>query len=190
MKSLLVVAVFVFCSSVMLAQGLALKAIGGAIGYSSVSFNGGTSTESLGGFAIAAHANLGELAPQLELYPEIQYFSTSKDVSGFTWKLSDFAVNANVHYNIAMEGQVAPYVGAGLGYNAISSTVTLPSYSFFGVNYGGEVTSSASRIGINILAGANYKMNDKMMLFIEPRYVLASDFNHFLIKVGATFAMN
>lgn len=189
MKAVLSVAAVLFCMSFVYGQGLALKEVGGAVGYSSISFNGGSSSESLGGFVISGHVNLGELMNQLEFIPEVQYMSTSKDVSGLTWKVSDFAINANVHYNIAMEGKIKPYVGAGLGYNALSSTVNLPSYTLFGFTYGGEVTNSASRIGINILAGANYALNEKMLLFIEPRYVLASDFNHFLLKVGASFAM-
>ena len=145
------VAVLLLIGSRSTAQTLGLHEVGGGIGYVSSSLTGGSSTETVGGFVLAAHANLGELAKDITLVPEIQYWSASKDISGGTWKLSDFAINANVHYNIAMEGAIKPYVGAGLGYNSLSFTYTIPS--FFG--FGGTFTASDSRIGINLLAGAN-----------------------------------
>ena len=178
-KLMLVVVAMMVVGSLGVGQELGLKGVGGSIGF--VSISPASSTESFSGFAIAAHAYLGDIAKDLGLFPEIEYFSTSKDVSGVTLKVSDFAINANLHYNIAMEGQVKPYVGAGLGFNSMSYTFNLP--------FLGTVSASDSRIGINLLAGANYKMNDEMSLFFEPRYVLSSDYNHLLIKVGATFAM-
>ena len=178
MKRLLAVAVILLTVSALSFGQIGLKGIGGGIGFMSASMdNGGGSSESLSGFLIAAHADLGEVAKDISLWPDITYWSASKDPV----KLSDFAINVNAHYNIAMEGMLKPYVGAGLGYNSLSSTVTLP---FFGT-----VTASTSRLGINLLAGVNYKLNDMLTLLVEPRYVLASDFNHFTIKVGATYAM-
>jgi len=172
-------------SSLSFAQ-LALHEIGGGIGYVSVSFNS-TSSQTLGGFLIAAHANLGELAKDLTLVPDIQYFSTSKDVDGGTVKVGDFGINANVHYAIAMEGMVKPYVGAGLGLNFLSTTASATDPRS-GFTY--SITGSDTRLGINLLVGANYKLNDKMTLLIEPRYVIASDFDNFQIKAGVTWALN
>ncbi len=180
MKRLLtVVAALALVSAVSSAQ-LALKGIGGAIGFVSLSPSG--SSESFSGFLIAAHADLGEFTKDIVFYPDIEYFSTSKDVSGTNLKVSNFALNANVHYNIQMEGMLKPYVGAGLGYNSFSWTFAAP----FGF---GTWTGSDSRLGINLLAGINYKLNDMLTLVVEPRYVLASDYNHFLINAGVTYAM-
>lgn len=188
-KTLAVMMVSLAAVSMSTAQGLGLKGVGGSVGFVSVSFTSGT-TESLSGFALAAHADLGEIAKGFSLFPEIQYFSTSKTVSSFNWKMSDFAINANMHYNLEMEGSMKPYVGAGLGYNSLTSTVELPSFTFFGTTVGGGTASATdSRIGINLLAGINYKMNDQMIIMIEPRYVLASDFNHFLVKAGLTYEL-
>ncbi len=174
-------------SSLSFAQ-LALHDIGGGIGYTSVSFtNGGSSSQSLGGFLIAAHANLGELAKDLTLVPDIEYLSTSTTVDGGTWKVSDFAINANVHYNFQMEGMIKPYVGAGLGLDFFSTTATASVFDpFTGTSETFSATGSATRLGINLLVGANYKLNDKMTLFLEPRYVIASDLDNFQIKVGET----
>ncbi len=175
---------------------LGLHDIGGGVGYASVSFtNAGSSSQSLGGFLIGAHANLGDLAKNLNLVPDIEYLSTSTTVNGGTWKVSDFAINANVHYNFEMEGMIKPYVGAGLGLDFFSTTAsaTIPGYSYGGFTVPAQTvsaTGSATRLGINLLVGANYKLNDKMTLFLEPRYVIASDLDNFQIKVGVTWALN
>jgi len=180
-------------SSLSFAQ-LALHDIGGGVGYVSVSFtNGGSSSQSIGGFLLAAHANLGELAKDLTLAPDVEYFSTSTTVNGGTWKVGDFAINANVHYNFEMEGTIKPYVGAGLGLDFFSTTAsaTIPYFNGFTiVTQTVSATASATRLGINLLAGANYKLNDKMSLLLEPRYVIASDLDNFQIKVGVTWALN
>jgi opacity protein-like surface antigen len=188
MKRLLAVAVVLLAVSALSFGQIGLKGVGGGLGFITSSMTDGTgSSTSLSGFLIAAHADLGEVAKDISLWPDITYWSASKDPV----KLSDFAINVNAHYAIAMEGQMKPYVGAGLGYNSYSTTVTIPSYTIpgFGTYGGGTVTGSASRLGINLLAGINYKLNDMLTLLVEPRYVLASDFNHFTIKVGATYAM-
>ncbi len=192
-KIFAIVAATALISSLSFAQ-LALHDIGGGIGYVSVSFNS-TSDQTLGGFLIAAHANLGDLAKDLNLVPDIEYFSTSKDVDGGTFKVSNFAINANVHYNFEMEGMIKPYVGAGLGINFLSTTAsaTIPGYSIDGFTEPAQTysaTASDTRLGINLLVGANYKLNDKMTLLLEPRYVIASDFDNFQIKAGVTWALN
>jgi outer membrane protein W len=172
-----------------MAQSLGLQQLGGGIGYVSVSA-AGPSTENIGGFLIAAHADLGEVTKGITLFPEIEYFSASKDIGGGTWKVSDIAINVNAHYNLEMEGSVKPYVGAGLGFNSFGFDWTTPRIDYgFGVTSGGTYSQSYTRIGINLLVGANYKMNNQITLFLEPRYVLASDFNNFQIKVGASFAL-
>jgi opacity protein-like surface antigen len=169
-------------------QGLGFKGVGGGLGFISASMDDGAgSSSSLSGFLIGAHVDLGEIAKDIALFPDITYWSASKD----PLKLSNFSINVNAHYNIAVQGQFKPYVGAGIGYNSFSTTVTLPSFTVggFGTFGGGTVSGSASRLGINILAGANYKLNEMLTLVIEPRYVLASDFNHFTAKVGVTYAL-
>ncbi len=187
--TLALVAVLLLIGSMSLAQGLGLREVGGGIGYVSVSA-AGPSTETIGGFLFAAHANLGEVAKGITLVPDIEYFSASKDIGGGTWKVSDIGINVNAHYNLEMEGAVKPYVGAGIGFNSFGFDWTIPVVNIApGFSVGGTTSQSFTRIGINLLAGANYKMNDQMSLFIEPRYVLASDFNNLQIKVGASFVM-
>lgn len=191
MKRLLAVAVVVIAMTAVSSAQLAFKGIGGAIGFASYSFNSGTSSESMSGFLIAAHADLGEFAKDFAFFPDLSYSTTSKSVGGGTWKLSDFAINANAHYNFEMEGMLKPYVGAGLGINFFSTTVEVPAVVIpgFGTIGGGSITGSDTKLGINLLAGINYKLNDMLTLIVEPRYVIVSDVNNFQIKVGVTYAM-
>ncbi len=190
MKRLLAVAVGILLISAISSAQLAFKGVGGGVGYASFSWNAGTSTETMSGFLIAAHADLGEFTKDFSLVPDISYATTSKSVNGGTWKLSDFAINANVHYNIAMEGAVKPYVGAGLGFNSFSTTAEA-TYNFgpFGGVQTYSASASASRIGINLLAGINYPLNEMLTLVVEPRYTIVSDFGNFQVKVGVTYAL-
>jgi opacity protein-like surface antigen len=155
--------------------------VGGGIGYTSVSFSSGVRSETLGGFAISGHAYLGEITSGIGLYPEVLYWHTSKDMgAGVTWSVSDFAINANAHYNIKVKGSVMPYVGAGLGLNFLSNTVQVGNT---------ERAASNSRLGINLLGGADYAVNKKLRIGGELRYVLASDYNHLLIQATFTYAL-
>jgi len=181
-----VVAVLVLACSVAAAQ-ISFKGVGGGVGYTSVSFSSGVGSESLGGFTISGHADLGEITAGVALYPEVVYWHTSKDFgAGVTWSVSDFVINANAHYNIKVEGKVMPYVGAGLGLNFLSSTVQV-AIPFFGTT---EVTGSDTRLGINLLGGADYAVNSKLRIGGEARYVIASDFNHLLIRATVTYALH
>ena len=180
-------------SSLSFAQ-LALHDIGGGIGYVSVSFNNAAHHPN---HLVGSLLRLTQIWATLQrtsiLSPTFEYFSTSKDVDGGTFKVGDFAINANVHYNFEMEGMIKPYVGAGLGLDFFSTTasVSVPYFNGFTVaTQTVSATASATRLGINLLAGANYKLNDKMTLLLEPRYVIASDLDNFQIKVGVTWALN
>lgn len=165
---------------------IGFKGIGGGVGFTSVSFNSGATTESLSGLSLSGQAYLGDVAQNLGLYPEIVYWSASKDFGGgVDWSVSDFAINANAHYNLSTQGNVKPYVGAGLGLNFLSSTtkMTIP---FFGTV---EATGSVTRLGINVLGGAEYALNSDLSIIADARYVIASDFNHFMLRAGVMYAL-
>ena len=78
-----------------------------------------------------------------------------------------------------------PYVGAGLGVNFLSTTIKM-SVPFFGTM---DVTGSATRLGINVLGGAEYSLNSNLSVIADARYVIASDFNHFMIRAGVMYAL-
>jgi opacity protein-like surface antigen len=112
------------------AQGIGLKAVGGGVGFTSVSFTSGASTESLSGLSLSGQVYMGDVAQNIGLYPEIVYWSASKNLgSGVHWSVSDFAINANARYDINSEGNVKPYVGAGLGINFLNKSKCLSPFS-------------------------------------------------------------
>ncbi len=185
MKRFLGLAVMLlFVAALGSAQGIGLKAIGGEVGYNSFSF----ASESWGGFVVGAVADLGELTQGISLYPSVTYASASKTIYGADASVSDLAINANVKY--AFKGEsITPYVGAGLGLNFISSTVNLPSYTILGTTYGGgSVSASDTKIGINLLAGAQMGFGS-MTGFAQAGYNLVSEVNHFQILVGVMVPM-
>ncbi len=158
-KIYVIAAATALITSLSFGQQLRWDDIGGGLGYVSVSSN--STDQTLGGFVIAIHANLGGLAKDLTLAPDIEYFGTSKDVGGETITVSDFAINANVHYNIEMEGTVKPYLGAGLGFNALSTKTsapidtTTPAIILYGVP--GHTCTGRRRIGYQISFSTRYQ---------------------------------
>ncbi len=72
------------------------------------------------GLGLGANANLGEITPGLFLVPDVNYWWSSKTVGDFDLKLSDFQINATVHYYINKMFQ-GFYAGGGLGLNFLSS---------------------------------------------------------------------
>ncbi len=192
MKNILVLlAVLTVLASSSFAQGLGFKGIGCGAGYTSVSVSGSDGSETLPGFAFSAHVNLGNIIDNLSIYPEVQYFTTSKDFTDpsvpnttATWKLNDFAININAHYDFPTGGSVAPYIGAGVGYNMLSTDFTIT-----GDYISGSVSGTDSKFGINLEAGANFNVGSSVMIFVEPRYVLLSDLNHLIVKAGVTYSL-
>jgi len=173
-----VLALVVFVMALGNAQQIGLKAVGGEVGYNSFSF----ADESFGGLAFGAVANLGELTQGLSLYPSVTYAMGSKnDVD-----VSDLAINANVKYSFKAEG-FTPYVGGGIGLNIVSVTTPAITVPFFGTVGGGS--ESETRIGINLLGGAEMKLGN-MTGFAQFGYNLVSDFNHFQILAGVMFPLN
>jgi hypothetical protein len=174
-RILIVLGILAVVSSVSVAQ-LGLNAVGVVAGLVSVSNDVGS------GFVIGAGVDLGELMPGIHLRPDLGYWSVTKSSSGVDLKFSDFVINANVVYPINSGGMKSPfYVGGGLGFNSVSSEANVPLL--------GKVSSSNSRIGINFLGGAGFPISPKMMLHGEARYVLVSDFSHFVIAAGVAFAL-
>lgn len=181
MKKLLYVASLVILVwSVSFGQ-LGLYSIGGGLGFVSVSNDVGS------GLVLGVGADLGEITPGLHLRPDIGYWSVKKDVAGFNLTTSDLSINANVVYPIPVEGKKSPfYVGGGLGLNSVTAEVYIPP--FFGFP-GGTSSASESKLGVNLLAGAGYPIGDKLNLFGEARYVIVSDFGHFGIVAGVSYAL-
>ena len=71
-------------------------------------------------------------------------------------------------YHFVPEGQIAPYVGAGLGINAFSSS-----------------NQSDTKLGVNLIGGFRFPA-PAVHYFLEGRYT-ASDITQFGLLGGITF---
>jgi opacity protein-like surface antigen len=86
-------------------------------------------------------------------------------------------VNVNGHYLIQIEGNVTPYLGAGINYSRISFDV--PDVPFLD-------SVSNSEFGFNLLGGAILGLGNAARLFAEGRYVV-SDLDQFIVTIGLSF---
>ncbi len=178
----------VFCCVLIVgstsAQGLAFWGIGGGMGFVNVSNGFGSSTS---GFGLNARADIGDIAKNLRLIPEINFWSVSENFDffdeSFKWTWRDFAVNANVHYFFDVEGSLQPFLGGGLGLNFItlSFTDTFMEETF-------SASSSTTEIGVNLIGGAQLNLDGPVKPYAEFRYVLVSNMNHLMIQAGIMYA--
>ena len=178
-RIMLLVALVALVAVIGNAQQIGLKGIGGEVGYNSFSF----ASESFGGFVVGAVADLGEVTPGLGLYPSVTYASASKTFTGGDWKVSDFAINANVKYAFK-GGNITPYVGGGLGINFVSTTTVI---SYYG--YSASGTGSDTKFGINLLGGVQMPISN-MTGFLQANYNIVTDVSHFQIMAGLMVPMH
>ena len=100
---------------------------------------------------------------KLTISPSFAYYFTEKN--GFA-KTSFFEFNANANYYFLTEGSFHVYGLAGLQVARSSVSVNLGGLGIG--NYGG----SASKVGLNVGAGANMDLGSKIMPFAELKYTL------------------
>ena len=171
---------------------IGLKAIGAGVGIMGASVSTGTNSEGMTGIAFGAGVDLGEITPGLHLFPDVGYWSASKSINtgagSFDFSTSDFVINANVQY-VFGGSQIMPYVGGGLGINFLGTSTPAQSFGSgpFTVTIPAS-SASATRLGINLMGGVAYPLNNQMAIGAQFRYVIASDFNHWLAL--ATFRYN
>jgi opacity protein-like surface antigen len=92
----------------------------------------------------------------LYFFPSVPAGPPGSNVSAGYWE-----VNANVAYRIPkVRGSLAPYVGGGLNIAHGSGEAT------FG---GSTVKSSATDVGLNLLAGTTFRVKGTMIPFAEAR---------------------
>jgi outer membrane protein X len=170
MKKLLV---FLLLMAVMSLNGFAQKgekAIGVNLGY-------GSQIKSL---AIGVKFSYGVTDP-IRVSPSFNYF-IKKD------GLSEWEINADVHYLFNVTSQITVYPLAG---------VTFSGWKFdmggmFGDmgDYGGEVedaSSTVTRFGANVGAGIGYNLTDHLSVGLEAKYSIIADFDQFVPTINVAY---
>jgi hypothetical protein len=155
--------------------------VGIAAGYVSVRRNEGGGGP--GGIAFAAKWNVGQIVKNIVFVPEIQYFSVSDGSNTF----SDISSYLKADYFLKEEGAVRPFLGLGIGYNAIITKYSSPS--IWGTSYGGSQSSTEFQIGLEVHVGVRFELSEALAFIVEPQYVLVKDFNHFVAKGGFALAL-
>lgn len=166
--------IILFASQVIFAgeESNAQTTIGGGLAY-------GTDIESIG-----IHAN-GQffINDNLAISPSILYYFPKEIVEGFNYKW--FEINGNVNYYFIKEESVNVYGLSGLNV----SIVSVPVLNFSSIFGGGDVNnSSATKIGLNLGAGADFDIGSNITPFGQLRYNISS-FSQLAIEAGIRFSL-
>lgn len=137
------------------AGAFSMTGFGGKLGYLSPESHNGT-------LAAAAHLEFEQYGSRIHLLPSLMYWKAGD--------LSDLSANADLYYHFVSEGQVTPYVGAGLGLNLFNND---------GSN------GSDTKLGLNLIGGLRIPA-PAVHYFLEGRYT-ASKFSQFGLLGGITF---
>ena len=97
-----------------------------------------------------------------------------------TWKFSYIIIAARGSYHFVYKDKFDPYVGIGLGYviGSSSFTTTYPDNAYLGLNN----SYTASRVFFAAHVGCNYYLNDKMGVYGELGYGLASSMLDYMLN--------
>ena len=183
MKNIIVVLILVLTLSFVansMAQDIGLYSVGGRAGILLPEDPWDT------GFFIGATANLGELTDNLQLHPNITYWSTGYSFEGvdLDLSLSNIQIGGDVHYYL--EDVEGLFFGGGISLNFVSA-------EFASVNFftGESITESSSdtEFGFDILGGYEIPLGDNTG-FVQARYNIISNLNTFEIGVGILFDLN
>ena len=95
----------------------------------------------------------------------------------------DIALETDAQYHLGSEEtQMSPFVQAGLGINYVLTEVTVTV-----LGSSSSVTSSDSKIGINIGGGVELKISDSLKGYLDGKYIIVSNLNQFNVQVGILF---
>ena len=108
--------------------------------------------------------------------------------------LSMWDVNLNAHYLFSLTDKLKVYPLAGLTFtnwkfdNAFEIEID-PEYAQYldEDDYYSSASGSESKFGVNLGAGLQYDLTDKLSLNVEAKYQLISDFDQMMFGVGIAY---
>jgi len=171
----LVLALGLLGSQQAMAQSkIGFHAIGGTVAY--------VSPENLDGtFGLGVFADLGQLAPNIGLEPNIEYWSFSENQFGVETSLRDISLGARAKYYFEVSNpKVRPFAGAGLGLHFLHAETSMNIPGFPATTAEGSDT----KLGLDIGGGISTAMNSKNDFRAEAWYGIVSDVNQFALRVG------
>lgn len=146
-----------------------------------------------GEMAAGVHLNFGTAAENVGIGAKFQYGITDaiRLEPSLNYYFGDYGaldVNVNAHYlfDVAPKINVYPLVGIGIAsYKGVDAFVDFDTSSGDS-NMIGESKRSAYFV-VNLGAGGEYALNDKISLGLELKYQIISGFNQFVVGIGATY---
>jgi len=145
------------------------QSIGLMLGY-------GSKIEQIG---IGANAEFG-LTEKLKIAPSFLYYFTEDHdfVKTNLWEL-----NGNVNYYFIDDNDLGVYGLGGLNYTHISVK------SDYGAGFGyGSYSASSGKIGVNLGAGLNYNISERLSPYAELKFVI-SDYDQLVAMIGMKYKL-
>lgn len=179
MKKLLLLAVGIMLSTGIFAQK-GQTAAGLNLSY-------GTEIKNIG---IGAKGQYG-ITDKIRLEASFDYFLEKDEM-----KMWDININAHYLFNLSEKWKIYPLVGITYTHWKYNSTFIydwddLWDYDWYDWDvYEDEdedTSESEGKFGINVGCGWQYEINDKFALTAEIKYQLISDFNQFVVGIGAVY---
>lgn len=156
-------------------------AVGGGLAY-------GTEVEKLG---IDLRGIYG-ITDKIDAAPSFTYFFPNKeDFLDGEIKVTWWELNLNGHYNFMVKEQYSVYGIAGLNFSRVGwkAEYTMPGYGFTDDEKVDE-SDGEMKVGLNLGAGGQYNVNEKMGVFLDMKYVIVSDYDQLVFNFGVLFNIN
>jgi hypothetical protein len=146
----------------------------------------------IGDFGDAANTGFGGTAAfELEFMPQLVGVG---NIGYIVWGTeSDLVDFSAVPVMVGVKYYFVPGVGfyglGQIGLTFLSSTVDIPSFSFFGVSSGGGQSTTDTKFSFQIGAGYEVPVSPTFTLDFTGGFNLVSDANHILLRAGGKIAL-
>jgi opacity protein-like surface antigen len=153
-----------------------LKGVGGEAGFVSPENVNGT-------FGFGAFADLGTIAPRVQMSTHLDYWSHSEGLSGVAdASVRDITLSVRSAYMFPVSSPtVQPYAGGGLGMHLVNAKVEIPGLP--------TMEDSSTKLGVDLLGGLSMPMNPSTNFMVEGVYGIVSDVSQFSLKAGVEFKL-
>ena len=182
MKRLLVVGIILTFATSAFAGDIGLKGIGGRLGYVMPE----DPIDATFGFGV--QADLGQFTPDIKFAAFIDYWSKGYDEAYYEWSWTTIAFGATAKYEVAMEGNIVPYFGGGVGlnYGKWSGEYKGPASPYIT-----ETDQDESEIDFDFhfLGGGKMPLSPTMDGILELKYVISGNADYFGIWGGVVFKL-
>ena len=134
-----------------------------------------------GTFGLGVFADLGQIAPNIGLEPNIEFWSWSDNQFGVESSIRDISVGARGKYYFEVANpKVRPFAGAGLAMHFLHAEESVSIPGFPTMTADGDDT----KLGLDIGGGISTALNAKNDFRAEAWYGIVSDVSQFALRVG------